>query len=249
MSQGFMKQIYTLINECDVILEVLDTRFPEKTRNQAIENFIIRKKKKLILAINKADLSTNEKNEVEKKRLINELDARVVFVSAKEKNGINILKREIQIAKGKNEKFTIGLLGYPNSGKSTLINALSGKGKGKVGTSKRAGFTRGLQKIKIAEGVYLIDAPGIIPHGERDEYELFLLGAKNANQLRDTETAALKLIVEMKEKIEEKFNVSGDEEEILEKIGEQRRFLASGGTVDTRKAARFILEQYEQNKF
>ncbi len=248
MSQGFMKQIYTLINECDVILEVLDARFPEKTRNQAIENFIIRKKKKLILAINKADLSTNEKNEIEKKRLINELDARVVFVSAKEKNGINILKREIQIAKGKSETLTIGLLGYPNSGKSTLINSLGGTGKGKVRTSKRAGFTRGLQKIKISDGIYLIDAPGIIPHNERDEFELFLLGAKNANQLHDTETSALKLIKEIKDKIEKKFNVSGDEEEILEKIGEQKRFLASGGVVDTRKAARYLLEQYEKNE-
>jgi ribosome biogenesis GTPase A len=248
MSKGFMTQINLLINEADIILEVLDARFPEKTRNKRIEEIVKRKEKKLIFVINKADLSTKKKNEKEKKKIIEEEEARVVFVSAKEKKGINLLKKEIQMAKGNKKEINIGLLGYPNSGKSSIINTLSGKGKGKVRTSSKAGYTRGLQKIKISDGAYLIDAPGIIPYEERDEFDLFLLGAKNANQLKDIETAAVKLISEMKEKIEEKFNVKGDEEEILEAIALEKKFFKSGGKGDTEKTARFLLEEYQKNE-
>jgi len=249
MSKGFMKQISELIYECDIVLEILDARFPQRTRNKQIEERIIEKGKGLVLVLNKTDLAGKDKIKKEKKELIEKEKLRVVFVSAKEKNGIKLLKREISIAgKGKKE-LIIGMLGYPNSGKSTLINTLSGKGKGKVKTSKRAGFTRGLQRIKIADGIYLIDAPGIIPYGEKDEFELFLVGAKNANQLNDMETVALKLISEMKEKFQEMFSIKEDDEEtILEEIGKQRKWFMSGGKVDMAKAAREILEMYQKNK-
>ena len=131
---GFIKQIHTLINEADIILEVIDARFPEKTRNKQIEDIILLKEKKLILAINKSDLVTKKEIEKAKKELIKSTKMRVVFVSAKEKNGMKLLKREIGIAKGNKKELVIGLLGYPNAGKSTLINGLSGKGKGKVKT-------------------------------------------------------------------------------------------------------------------
>ncbi|MBT4870820.1 MAG: GTPase RsgA [Candidatus Diapherotrites archaeon] len=249
MSKGFMKQIMELIYESDIVLEILDARFPDRTRNKQIEERIISKGKKLILVLNKTDLAGKEKIKLEKKELIEKEKLRVVFVSAKEKNGIRLLKRELSIASKGKKELIIGMLGYPNSGKSTLINALSGKGKGKVRTSKRAGFTRGLQRIKISEGIYLIDAPGIIPYGETDEFELFLVGAKNANQLKDMETVALKLISEMKEKFQEMFSTKEDDEEtILEEIAMQKKWVMRGGKADMQKAAREVLEMYQRNK-
>jgi len=245
-----MKQIADLIYESDIVIEVLDARFPDRTRNKQIEERIIQKGKALIIVLNKTDLVGKNKIEKEKKDLIDKEKLRVVFLSAKEKNGIRLLKREISIAGKDKKELIIGMLGYPNSGKSTLINALSGKGRGKVRTSKRAGFTRGLQRIKISEGVYLIDAPGIIPYGETDEFELFLVGAKNANHLKDMETVALKLIDELKDVFLEMFSLDDDDPEtILEKIAHKKGWLMSGGRADLQKASREILEMYQRNKF
>ena len=253
MKKGFMGKLADLIKESDIVLEILDARFPEKTRNHQIERSILGKGKALVLVINKADLVSKEKIALEKKNLIKDVKMRVVFVSAKEKNGIRLLKREISMAspKGKRE-VTVGMLGYPNSGKSTLINSLSGKGKGKVRTSSKAGFTRGLQRIKIAEGLYLLDAPGIIPYDERDEFELFILGAKNANQLKEMETVAMKLVAEFGiDEIARKFgieNFDGDEEDLMEDIALKRKWLMSGGKGNVQKAAREILEMYQRNE-
>lgn len=245
---GFLKQIEKLIKEVDLVIEVLDARFPELTRNKQIEKKIISNKKNFFIIINKSDLISKQKSEEIKKQLKNETKKNVIFISAKEKKGINLIRKEIGIIKKQNNEFNIGIIGYPNSGKSTIINILGGKGKGKVGTSKKAGFTRGLQKIKLGPNTYLIDTPGIIPYDKRDEFELFLVGAKNTFQLKDVETVAIKLIQKFKSEIEKKFEVHGDEEEILHQIGQKKKFFISGGKIDSTKTSRFILDSYEKNK-
>jgi ribosome biogenesis GTPase A len=253
MRSGFLKHIFDLVKQSDLIIEVLDARHPQKTRNPSLENLVKTEKKKLLLVINKSDIVPKEELEKRKKEISKESGTKTIFVSALERDGINMIRREISVESKGAENFTVGIIGYPNVGKSTLINALAGKGRGRVATSRKAGLTRGISKVKVTEGMYLIDSPGIIPFNE-DEFDLFLVDSKNPNQLKDVETAAVKLIQAIgKERIAKAYGISRDidkidEEELLEEIGREKRFLQKGNKVDTTKTARDILEKYQRHE-
>jgi ribosome biogenesis GTPase A len=252
MVSGFFKHIYSLIKQSDFVIEILDARHPQKTRNFDLEKNVIYQGKTLILVINKADLVEKKELEETKKEIQKESNLKVIFISAKEKDGINMIRREISSSRGKKENFTIGIIGYPNVGKSTLINALAGKGRGRVATSRKAGLTRGLSRVKISEGIYLIDSPGIIPKENEDEFDLFLVESKNPNQLEDIERTALKLIQQMgKEKICKIFGINfenQDEETLLDEIALKKNLVRAGGKADTEKGARYLLEKYQKHE-
>ncbi len=248
MKKGFLKHIDLLLRQSNLILEIVDCRFAQEMRNKRLETRALEKNKKIILVMNKSDLLEKEELEKEKKKMKNKFKGKVVFVSAKKRKGINLLKKEINQVSGKKEEIVAGMIGYPNSGKSTLVNALSGN-KGRVKTSIKAGYTRGIQKIALKKGVYLIDAPGIIPYKEKDEYKLFLFGAKNPNQLKDIETIALRIIDHIGlEKLNKKFNLNAEnEDEFIEQFGKKNNMLSGGGKTDLPRASTKFLELFQKN--
>jgi ribosome biogenesis GTPase A len=167
-----------------------------------------------------------------------------------------MIRREMSAVSQRKEggDFVIGIIGYPNVGKSTLINSLAGKGRGRVATSRKAGLTRGIAKVKVTDGVYLIDSPGIIPMGD-EEFELFLVESKNPNQLKEVDTAAVKLIQMIgKEKVAKFYEIDPevseklDEDEILEEIARKKNLLMKGGKGDPLKGARDLLERYQKHE-
>lgn len=254
MKAGFMRHITSLVRQSDLVIEVLDARYVERTRNFNLENMIKTQGKRLLIVLNKSDLVDNKKILEEKKKELEQIiNAKVIFISALEKDGMNMIRREMGNSANKNG-VTVGIIGYPNVGKSTLINSLAGRGRGRVPTSRKAGLTRGITKVKITEDVYLIDSPGIIPF-QQDEFDLFLVDSKNPNQLKEVENVAVKLIqllgVEKVAKfyqISEKDSRGKDEEDILEEIAKKRAMLQKGGKGDSAKAAREVLERYQKHE-
>ncbi len=245
MKKGFFDRVNWVIENSDLLIEVVDARFPEKTRNKKIEAIIKSKGKTLIIALNKSDL-ISKKNAEQTKKEVNK-DFPCVFVSSTQKKGMKRLRELIAIKTKKTGK-TTGVIGYPNTGKSSVINALSGK---KVKTSITAGFTRGQQIIKKGN-TKLIDSPGVIPFEERNENELVLIGAKNPSKLEYPEDVAIKLIELLKEKNPKELKRLGAEssnpDNALEEIALKKKRMKKGGLPDINAASKQLLLDFQKGK-
>jgi len=243
--RNFAEIVNRVINKSDIILEVLDARFIEKTRNSNIEEEIRNKNKILIYVINKCDFMDKEYLDEAKKGL-----EPCVFVSAKNHLGTRLLKQTINILASKNKLKNpkVGVIGYPNVGKSSVINALKGRGSAK--TSPEAGYTRAAQNLRIGNNFLIIDTPGVIPEEETKEEELVLLGAKNPHTIKDPDLAAIQLIKNYPHLIEKKYKVKvkEDEEETIEAIALKLNLKKKGNLPDIERASRIILKDWISGK-
>lgn len=230
-----------VLSKADLILEVLDARYVEDTRNPEIEEKVRRAGKKLLYVLNKSDLIGREEAEKLKSHL-----RPSVFISSTKNFGTILLKQKImELSRG--EKVVVGIVGYPNVGKSSLINALAGREAAR--TSASSGFTKGLQRVRVGNKILLLDTPGVFPNKEKDELKHGATGAIDFAKLKDPEAVALKLIEEQEELICRAYGVEGeDAEEILEKIGKKYGKLSAGGKVNMEVAARMILRSWQSGK-
>ncbi len=239
---NYWRLVNKVIEAADMLLLVLDARMPEEARHEEIEMKISRKNKRLLYVINKCDLILKEEAESIKKKL-----PASVFVSSKEKLGGTILLREImKMSKGK--ECIVGVLGYPNVGKSSVINML--KGKKSASVSPHAGHTNGVQFIRAKGKIKLIDTPGVLPFGENDLMKQVMISSKNPEHLREPEYFAMKL-VEMKPKMFEAYCgviYENDAYDFLEKTALKKRILARGGSADLQRMARQLLYDWQRGK-
>jgi len=240
MKQGFWIIAKKIVKDADVVLEVLDARFPNITRITRLEKMA---KEKLILVINKADLVSNKTLDKIRTEFKN---SKYVLVSSLNSKNIWELIRLIR-NKGK-----VAVIGYPNTGKSALINRLSSGGR--AGTSSESGFTKGKQLIAGKGGIMLMDTPGIVPFESRDEVRLGLVSGISPSKLENPDLVATKLIHMFKKNnplaFSEYYDVdmSLDSYSILLEIGKKRHMLLKKGEIDERRAAISVLEDWHKGK-
>jgi len=147
----------------------------------------------------------------------------------------------------------VGVLGYPNIGKSSVINALTHKTKTKV--SKKAGTTHGIQWIKATEEIKLIDSPGVIPLKKDDELKYALIGARDSDKLKNPEVVAdslIKLFMKYNKKSFESFYdikiIKEDFESITLQIAKRRGYLIKGGMPDENRTNIAIVRDWQHGK-
>jgi len=257
--------VQDVIRISDIVLEILDVRFIEETRNSEVEENILKSGKKLVYVLNKIDLIDIKKI---KKNLLEEIKP-FVLVSATKGIGLKELRTRIKIEskriltknKGKRKRVHVGVIGYPNTGKSSVINMITRRGVAK--TAKQAGFTKGMQKIRFGEGIIILDTPGVIPVSNYStETSSFAqdakVGARTYSDVKDPEGAVAFLMKKRTKghnedysKAIEKFygiEVNGDVEKLIEGLGRKKGLLKKGREVDVDRTARVILRDWQAGK-
>lgn len=255
----------------DIILEILDARYIEETRNMEVEEDILKKRKLLIYVFNKVDLV--DRGELE--RQIPSWMRPYVFVSATKGIGLRDIKARIKMeAKrisrerigeilDKDEKSVVkdleskrrihvGVIGYPNAGKSSVINFITRRGVAK--TAKQAGFTKGMQKIRMSDDILILDTPGVIPASKystlsKNFAQDVKVGGRTYSDVKDPEDVVYYLMKNEKDakKILEFYGFNDlNAEELIDVLGKKKGFLGKGGKVDIDRSARLILRDWQE---
>ena len=240
--------MHNVVKSSDILVFVSDARMPELSRNRRLEELIARFNKHCVSVFTKIDLVSEE----QLARLKEQYPA-TIFVSGTRNIGLKQLKIKILII-GKrfgNPRPKIGIVGYPNVGKSAIINALAHRRRTAV--SPKAGTTRGVQFVK-AGSLKILDTPGVIP-AEDSEHKLALLAAKNPEKLKNPENIALDILNMMlqnnKPALKAIYGIQPESEdayELLLQIGNHRGFLKRGGAVDEVKTALTIIRNWQRGK-
>ena len=246
----------------DLIIEVVDARIPRSSRNPDIDE--LGKNKARLILLNKADLADERENE-KWAQYFQEKGYYTVKLNAKSGAGIkNVLpaimescqeKLERDRKRGiKNRPVRALVVGIPNVGKSTFINAFAGKACTKTGN--KPGVTKGKQWIRINKNVELLDTPGIL----WPKFEDQSVGAKLAmvgsikDEILNLEELSLELLGCLHEfykgLLEKRYELteSDDRLSMLTQIAENRKCIQKGNELDYLKAANIFLEEFRNGK-
>ena len=246
----------------DLVIELVDARVPVSSRNPDLDE--LGKNKARLILLNKSDLAEERMNDVWAAYFKEKGDS-VVKLNAKKGGGIKSIQGVIQEAcKEKierdrkrgilNRPVRAMVVGIPNVGKSTFINALAGKACAKTGN--KPGVTKGKQWIRLNKNVELLDTPGILwPKFEDQTVGLRLAWIGSIkDEILNTEELAAELtgflVNSYPDVLKEKYEIeeSADGFENLRGIAESRHCLVKGNELDTEKAAKLLLDDFRNGR-
>lgn len=230
------KPVYSVIDASDIVIEVVDARDVKGTRSAALEELVKRKEKKLVILVNKVDLA----------RPVGYPRTAVLF-SARERKGTKRLRAVLHSFYPDKEEIKVGVVGYANTGKSMVINAMGGHAI----TGHRPGVTRGEQWFKISGRMMMLDTPGVIPTLEEGASALVLKGSYDVTKLKDPIDPAIKLIESLGGKrLKKAYEVElfDDAYEQLDELAGKWMMLLKGGELNLDRAAKKLLLDWQKGK-
>ncbi len=250
------KEVREIFSQIDVFIEVLDARIPFSSQNPMIEE--IRGDKPTIKILNKTDLADPEKTQAWQDYFEQQKSVKTLAFNSqigdKREQIISMIKKLVPEKVDSVKTIHALIIGIPNVGKSTLINNITGRTIAKTGNEPAV--TKNQQRIKLEEGITLIDTPGMLwPNIENENsgYRLAITGGikETAFELPDIASYACEYLLETYPALlKERFNLKElplTDIELLEAIGRQRGCLRSGGMVDLDKVSRILIVEYRDN--
>ncbi len=244
----------------DAVVEIVDSRIPESSRNPVINELVASKPR--IILLNKCDYS-DEKITAKWREYYEKQGISVLVCDCRSGKGINkflpLLKSKLSdLLEKRRAKGMIGkalrimVVGIPNVGKSSFINRMANAKKVKV--EDRPGVTRGKQWVTIDKEVELLDMPGILWPKFDDKSVALKLAFTGAikDDVTDVEALAAELgsylAENYPERLMERYKLENLDGNIVELIAKKRGMMMSGGVPDTERAAITLLDEYRSGK-
>ena len=243
----------------DGVLCILDARAPAATFNKNLKKLF--GAKPVLYLLNKCDLADEAKTdafvaEIAKSAFALKCTATAQGAASKIAAKLpELLKEKFarDAAKGMTRPPRLMVAGIPNTGKSTVINALSGAKRAVTGD--KAGVTRGKQWIRLPD-FELLDTPGTMPPAFDSQLlarHLAYIGSIN-DDILDMEDIAFELLGELAEKyperLTERYGIAefSDKTEMYETLCRRRGFVLKGGELDYERGAKALLDDFRKGR-
>ncbi len=248
------RQIKELINKVDLVLEVRDARIPSSSANPDIGDILGGKPRMIIL--NKADLADPKMNN-QWLEYFTSLELPAMLCSCNTGQLFKKNRREIQqyaVQYVRHSKVTgkpmraprLLVVGIPNVGKSSLINALAGKRAVRIGA--KPGLTRGQQLINIQNNYQILDTPGVLWPKIDDHIAGIKLAATGA--ISDVGFSLDEIVGYVFEfLVSVNYLNATSLQDYLSDFAKMRGFLLSGNELDTERAKAVFSNEFKNGKY
>ncbi|KAM4058015.1 50S ribosome-binding GTPase [Hirsutella rhossiliensis] len=254
-SKRIWNELYKVIDSSDVVIHVLDARDPVGTRCRSVEKYLKEEAphKHLIFVLNKCDLVPTSVAAGWVRSLSKEYPTLAFHASITNsfgKGSLIQLLRQFSSLHSDRKQISVGLIGGPNTGKSSIINTLLKK---KVCTvAPIPGETKVWQYVSLMKRIYLIDCPGVVPPSSTDTpTDLVLRGVVRVEKVEHPEQYISALLSRVKRQhMERTYELKGWENatELLELLARKGGRLLRGGEPDLDGVAKMMLNDFMRGK-
>jgi nuclear GTP-binding protein len=264
-SSRIWNELYKVVDSADVLLYVVDARDPMGTRSPFLEDYMRREKKfkHFVFVLNKCDLVPLWVTARWLQILSKDYPTIAFHASVNHPFGkgnlISILRQFAKLhnvthrgSKQTKTPISVGIVGYPNVGKSSVINTLRRKSVCKV--APIPGETKVWQYVALTRSIFLIDCPGVVYDKEgNNDVQAVLKGVVRIERLGSadkTDVVNTVLQIVKKKDIVATYNIYEwrDVNDFLDQLAKLRGKLGVGGAPDADLAARMVLYDWQRGK-
>ncbi|KKZ66370.1 hypothetical protein EMCG_07873 [[Emmonsia] crescens] len=254
-SKRIWNELYKVIDSSDVVIHVLDARDPEGTRCRSIEKYMREEAahKHLIFVLNKCDLVPTGVAAAWVRALSKDHPTLAFHASINNsfgKGSLIQLLRQFSALHSDRKQVSVGFIGYPNTGKSSIINTLRNK---KVCTvAPIPGETKVWQYITLMKRIYLIDCPGVVPPSNNDtEEDILLRGVVRVENVENPEQYIPGVLKRVQPRhIERTYEIKNykDAIDFLSILARKGGRLLRGGEPDVDGVAKMVINDFLRGK-
>ncbi|KAI0015414.1 nucleolar GTP-binding protein 2 [Xylariomycetidae sp. FL0641] len=254
-SKRIYNELYKVLDSSDVVLHVLDARDPEGTRCRSVEKYLKAEAphKHLVFVLNKTDLIPTSVAAAWVRTLSKDVPTLAFHSSITNAFGrgslIELLRQYANLHKDR-KQISVGLIGYPNVGKSSIINTLRKKKVANV--APIPGETKVWQYVTLMKRIYLIDCPGVVPPNMNDTpQDILLRGVVRVEKVENPEQYIPRLMEKVKQHhLERTYELKGwdDHLHFLEMLARKSGRLLKAGEPDSDGTAKMVINDFMRGK-